>query len=177
MLKAKHKFCLVPACLLMILIFSCRKNKQSQSNLLESMGEGEKLAKTLYGEDSVVLAKGDLNGNGLPYLLTGIVSKKENEKRYWIKKGGVLEKNDSWETILNFDTKLSSVKGNIVNMIDANNGYIISFDPNETPMNIIISIADSSGNSISDEALIKWSEKEKIYEFFPSPDMIEDNAL
>jgi len=166
----------MPACLLMILIISCGKNKQSQSNLMESMGEGEKLAKTLYGENSVVLAKGDLNGNGFPDILTGIVSRTENEKRYWIKRGGILEKNDGWETILNFDAKLSSANGNMVNMVDANNGYIISFDPNEIPMNIIISIADSTGNSISDEALIKWSEKEKIYEFFPNPDLIENKA-
>ena len=160
----------------MVLIFSCGKNKQSQSNLLESMGEGEKYAKTLYGENSVVLAKGDLNGNGQPDILTGIVSRKENDNKYWINKGGILENDGSWKTILNLDTKLSSVNGDMVDMIDANNGYIISFDFNEVPMNIFISIADSAGNSISDEALIKWNEAEKTYEFIPNPGLIENNS-
>jgi len=160
----------------MILIISCGIKKQSGSNLLESMGEGERLARTLYGENSVIIAKGDLNGNGLPDILTCIVSKKENDNKYWINKGGILENDGSWNTILNLDTKLSSVKGNIVNMIDANYGYIISFDLSEVPMNIFISIADSTGGSISDEALIKWNKIEKTYEFIPNPGIIENNA-
>jgi hypothetical protein len=43
-------------------------------------------------------------------------------------------------------------------------------------MNIFISIADSTGGSISDEALIKWNETEKTYEFIPNPGLIENNA-
>lgn len=160
----------------MVLILSCGKNKQSQSNLLESMGEGEKFAKTLYGENTVVLAKGDMNGNGLPDLLTGIIGKKFNENKYWLKKGGILENNGSWNTILNLDNKISSVNGDLVNMIDANNGYVISFNFNEIPMNYFISIADSAGGSISDEALIKWNETEKSYEFIPNPGIIENNS-
>jgi hypothetical protein len=138
------------------------------------MGEGERLARESFGENSTILAKGDLNENGLPDIFSVIINKKIDENRYWIQKGGILEDDKGWRFILNIDTRLSSTKGNMVNMIDANNGYIIGFDSNEKPMAFYISIADSAGNSISDEALIKWNDSEKTYEFIPNPG-VNDN--
>jgi hypothetical protein len=61
-------------------------------------------------------------------------------------------------------------------MINVNNGYIIRFDNNEKPMSLYISIADSSGNRISDEASIKWNDNEKTYEVIPNPGINDNDA-
>lgn len=55
------------------------------------MGESERLARESFGENSAILAKGDLNENGLPDIFSVIINKKTDENRYWIQKGGILE--------------------------------------------------------------------------------------
>lgn len=160
----------------MIFNFACGKNKQSLSNLTDSTGEGERYAASQLGKDARVLIKGDLNSNGNEDILAAIVNKNEGKDRFWIQKGRIFEYNNGWITILRIDKKLSSLKGNLVGQVEANNGYIISFDPNEKPMDISISIADSTGISMSDEAELQWNGNENSYDFISSPGSVQNNA-
>ncbi len=171
-----NKLFLLFVCFSTILLISCGKNKQSQSNLLESTDAGERFAASSFGNNTVVLAKGDLNGNGNKDIFTAVVNKKQNDNKMWIKNGGIVENSGEWKVILSFDKKLSSTKGELVNQIDADNGYIINFDEKETPMNIYISIADSTGKSVSDEAMLKWNQNEMSYDFIPNPGAPDNNA-
>jgi hypothetical protein len=156
--------------------FSCGKNRQSQSNLLESTDEGERYAASHLGKDASVLGKGDLNGNGHYDILAVIVNKKEDEGKYWIQKGGIFENDNGWNTILNIDKKISSTKGNLVEQAEADHGYIISFALNEKPMTLTISIADSTGKCVSDEAELKWNQNENAYDFISNPGSVENNT-
>lgn len=163
-------------CFSVILLVSCGKNKQSQSNLLESTDEGERFAASSFGGKTAVLAKGDLNGNGNKDIFTAEINKDLEGGKYWIKNGGIVEYSGEWQIILSFDKKLSSTKGELVNQIDADNGYIISFDSKEVPMNIFISIADSTRKSISDEAMLKWNQSQMSYEFIPNPGLPDNST-
>jgi hypothetical protein len=157
-------------------IFSCGKNKQSQSNLLESTDEGYRFAAASFGPESEIMEKGDLNGNGHEDIFAVTVNKKLGENKFWVQKGGIVENIGGWKTILSIDSKLSSTRGILVNQIDAKYGYLISYNPKERPLNLLISIADSTGNAVSDEAMIKWNEKENTYEFISNPGVIDNNA-
>lgn len=171
-----NKLFVLFTCFFIILLASCGKNKHSQSNLLESTDEGERFAASSFGSKTVVLAKGDLNGNGNKDIFTAEVNKELDGGKYWIKNGGIVENSGDWRVILSFDKKLSSTKGELINQIDADNGYIISFDSKEVPMNIYITIADSAGKSVSDEAMLKWNQSQMSYEFIPNPGIPNNSA-
>ena len=149
-----------------LVFISCTKDsKQTQSNLTAPMDDETKFARSLYGEKTDVLLKGDFTSNGKSDVLAGIVKLKVNDKQYWIEKGGVIEKDkDGWKTILNMDSKLSSSKGELINQVNAKNGYIIRINDKIKPVSFSVTIADENGKGASDEAIIKWNNKNDIYE-------------
>jgi len=149
-----------------VIFISCGKDtKQSQSNLTSPLDEETKYARSVYGETTDVLLKGDFTANGKSDVLAGVVKLKVNDKQYWIEKGGVIEKDkDGWKTILNLDSKLSSSKGDLISQVNAKNGYIIRINDKQKPVSFTVTIADENGKGASDEAMIKWNNKNEAYE-------------
>ena len=152
--------------ILPLIFLSCNKDsKQSQSSLLTPIDEETKYAKSIYGEKTDVLLKGDFTNKGSSDILAGIVKLKVNDRQYWIEKGGVIEKDkNGWKTILNLDSKLSSAKGELINQVNAVNGYIIRINDKVKPVSFTITIADENGKGASEEAIINWNNKNEVYE-------------
>ena len=71
---------------------------------------------------------------------------------------------DGWKTILNLDNKLSSSKGDLISQVNAKNGYIIRINDKQKPVSFTVTIADENGKGASDEAMIKWNNKNEAYE-------------
>jgi hypothetical protein len=147
-------------------LFSCGGNKkESQSNLLSSTDDSKQFALTLYGDEVKVLAKGDLLANGKLSAIAGIV-RKQTENSFWIQKGSFIQKeNDGWKIILKMEERLTSQSGELVNQVDAKNGYIISFDTTSKPVSINIVIANEYGKGSSDEAVLKWDNRKNEFVF------------
>jgi hypothetical protein len=155
-----------------VLFISCGKDlKQTQSNLNAPIDDETKFARTLYGESTAVLLKGDLTSNGKDEALAGVVKLKVNDNMYWIEKGGVIEKDkDNWKTILSMDNKLSSTKGELINQVDAKYGYIIHINNKQKPVSFTVTIANEYGKAASDDATIKWNQKNEAYEISTGSD-------
>jgi hypothetical protein len=151
---------------LTFLLFSCgSNNKQTQSNLTNSIDEEKQFALSLYGDEVKVIAKGDLLGNGKTSAIACIVKNQTNNS-YWIQKGSFIQKEkDGWKVILKMEDKLSSDKGSLVEQAEAKNGYIISFDTLNKPFTINIVIANEYGKASSDDGAIKWNPGKNDFEF------------
>lgn len=149
----------------LVVFSSCgNDNKQTQSSLT-NIEEEKKFALTLYGDDVKVIARGDLLGNGKQSAIAAIVMK-QTENSYWIRRGSFVQKeNDGWKVLLKMEEKLTTPAGNLVEQVDANNGYIIKFDSTQKPLAINIVMADEYGKASSDEAVIKWNSKSGSFEF------------
>jgi hypothetical protein len=150
---------------LSFLFFSCGSNsKQTQSNITNSIDEEKQFALTLYGDEVKVLAKGDLLANGKPSALVGIV-RKESGNTYWVQKGSFIQKeNDKWQVILKIEQKLSSPKDELINQVEAKNGYLLSFDSNKKPVAINIVVANEYGKAASDDAALNWNAEKNEFE-------------
>ncbi|HAX47979.1 MAG TPA: hypothetical protein PK605_04105 [Ignavibacteria bacterium] len=149
-----------------ILIFtSCGSdNKQTQSSLT-NLEEDKKFAVTLYGDEVKVIAKGDLLGNGKQSAIAAVVMK-QTDNSFWIKKGSFLQKeSDGWKVLLKMEEKLSTPKGNLLEQVNADNGYIIRFDSTKKPFSINFVMANEYGKGASDEALISWNPASGNFEF------------
>lgn len=153
------------AVFLMFLISSCGSdNKQNQSSLT-NIDEDKKFALTLYGDEVKIIAKGDLLGNGKQSAIAGIV-RKQTENSFWIQKASFIQKEaGGWQVLLKMEEKLSSPKGNLIEQVDAKNGYIISFDSSKKPITINIVMANEYGKGTSDDAAIKWNKDKSVFEF------------
>jgi len=151
---------------LAFLLISCSSDKkQTQSNITNSIDEEIRFAQQLYGDKSVVIARGDLLGNGSVCAIAAIV-KQKTENSYWIEKASMFMKKDNdWKVILKMEEKLSSSGGELVKQVDAKNGYIISLDTSAKPISINIVMANENGKGASDEAVIKWDEKKNDFKF------------
>jgi hypothetical protein len=147
-------------------INSCtRDNKQNQSSLGNLTDEEINYAHSLYGQDASIIARGDLLANGKECAIAGIV-KQKTDNSYWIEKGSLIQKDkDSWKVVLNMDKRLSSGGNELITQVDANNGYIISFDTSSLPLTINIVMANEYGKASSDEALLKWNKDKEVFEF------------
>ena len=145
---------------------SCGRNdKQSQSNLSGSIDEETKFARSLYGENTDVIAKGDLLGNGNSCAVAAVV-KQKTENSYWIEKASMFQKvNGELKVILKMEEKLTTPNGELVKQVDSKYGYIISFDTSSKPVAINIMIANEYGKGASDEAVIRWDEKINDFKF------------
>ena len=159
---------ILPVFLLFLAVFllSCgNKGRQSQSNITNSIDEEVKFAQNLYGDKAVILAKGDLLGNGRISAIAGIV-KQKTDNSYWIEKASLFQKEkDGWQVILKMEEKLSSQKGELIKQVDAKYGYIVSFDTALKPVQINIVMANESGKASSDDGVIKWNPKINDFEF------------
>jgi len=110
-----------------------------------------------------------MTGNKKDEALALVVNKKLGESRYWIQKGSIIEKDGGqWKTILWMDDKLKSTKGELIRQVDAKNGYLVSFDIKQNPVNLYISMSDENGRPASDEAQVKWNANESAYEIATS---------
>lgn len=148
-----------------LLIAGCGDTKQNQSNLSNISGEEIQFSKSLYGESASILAKGDFLKDGKECAIAGIV-KLKTANSYWIEKGSLIQKDkDSWKVVLNMDKRLSSGGNELITQVDANNGYIISFDTSSLPLTINIVMANEYGKASSDEALLKWNKEKEVFEF------------
>ncbi len=158
-------FSAILAVLAVLFISSCGKDtKQNQSNLT-GVDEEKQFALTLYGDEVKVIAKGDLLGNGKQSAIAGIV-RKQTENSWWIQKGSFMQKESGgWKVLLKMEEKLSSTKGNLIEQVDAKNGYIISFDSSKKPITINIVMANEYGKGSSDDAAIKWNKDKDVFEF------------
>ena len=147
-------------------IISCGgNNKQTQSNISNSIDEEKKFALTLYGDEVKVVAKGDLLGNGKTSAIACIV-RKQTENSFWIQKGSFIQKEaDGWKVLLKMEEKLSTEKGSLVEQVEAKNGYIIRFDTLQKPFAISIVIANEYGKASSDDGVIKWNPGKNDFEF------------
>jgi hypothetical protein len=148
------------------LIASCGDdNKQSQSNLNNTIDEEKQFALTLYSDEVKIISRGDLIGNGKPSAIAAIVRNQTGES-LWIQKGSVIQKiNNEWKVILKMEEKLSSDKGELISQVEAKYGYIISFDSSKKPITINIIIANEYGKASSDEALLKWNKEKESFDF------------
>lgn len=158
-------FSLIFAVFAVIFMSSCGSdNKQSQSSLT-SIDEEKQFALTLYGDEVKVIAKGDLLGNGKQSAIAGIV-RKQTDNSWWIQKGSFMQKEkDGWKVLLKMEEKLSNPKGNLIEQVEAKNGYIISFDSSKKPITINIVMANEYGKGTSDDAAIKWNKDRSEFEF------------
>lgn len=141
----------------LLLFNSCGKNTNQNQSSLTNIDEEKKFSLTLYGDEVKVLAKGDLLGNGKQTAIAAIVMK-QTDNSYWIRKGSFIQKeNDGWKVLLKMEEKLSTPKGNLVEQVDAKDGYIIKFDTTKKPIAINIVMANEYGKATSDEAVLKWN--------------------
>ncbi len=148
-----------------ILIFtSCGSdNKQTQSSLT-NIDEEKKFASSLYGDDVKIIAKGDLLGNGKQSAIAAVVMK-QTDNSYWIKKGSFMQKEtDGWKVMLKMEDKLSNSKGNLIEQVNAVNGYIIRFDSTKKPFSINVVMANEHGKGMSDDLLLKWNKESGNFE-------------
>ena len=126
------------------MLYSCGKDtKQTQSNLSGVTDEEKQFALTLYGEDVKVIAKGDLLGSGKQCAIAAIVLKQ----------------------ILKMEEKLTGASGDLVNQINAKDGYIIRFDTTKKPLEINIVMANETGKATSDDAVLKYNKEKDSFEF------------
>lgn len=149
-----------------IFIFSScgSDNKQTQSSLT-NLEEDKKFAITLYGDEVKIIAKGDLLGSGKQSAIAAVVMK-QTDNSFWIKKGSFIQKeNDGWKVLLKMEDKLSTPKGNLVEQVNASNGYIIRIDSSKKPFSISFTLANEYGKGASDEALILWNPAANNFEF------------
>jgi len=158
-------FSAILAVFIVLFVASCGKDtKQNQSNLT-GIDEEKQFALTLYGDEVKVIAKGDLLGNGKQSAIAGIV-RKQTDNSFWIQKGSFMQKESGgWKVLLKMEEKLSSTKGNLIEQVDAKNGYIISFDSSKKPITINIVMANEYGKGSSDDAAIKWNKDKDVFEF------------
>lgn len=146
-----------------LFISSCG-NKNSQSTLT-NIDEDKKFGQSLYGDEVKIIAKGDLLGNGKQSAIAGVV-RKQTDNSWWIQKGSLIQKeSDGWKVLLKMEDKLASTKGNLVEQVDAKNGYIISFDSSKKPIVINIVMANEYGKATSDDAQLKWNKDQSVFEF------------
>jgi ketosteroid isomerase-like protein len=144
---------------------ACGKDTKQTQSSLTTIEDEKKFALTLYGDEVKVIAKGDLLGNGKQSAIAAIVMK-QTDNSYWIKRGSFMQKeSDGWKVLLKMEDKISNTKGNLVEQVDAKNGYIIKFDTTKKPVTINIVMANEYGKSTSDEAEIKWNDKTNNFEF------------
>jgi len=138
-------------------------NKQTQSSLT-NIDEEKKFASTLYGDDVKIIAKGDLLGNGKQSAIAAVVMK-QTDNSYWIKKGSFLQKEtEGWKVMLKMEDKLSNSKGNLIEQVNAVNGYIIRFDSTKKPFSINVVMASEYGKGMSDDLLLKWNKDSGNFE-------------
>lgn len=151
----------------------CGDTKQNQSNISNVSGDEVIFGKSLYGEGASIILKGDLLANGKLSAVAGIV-KQKNENSYWIEKASLIQKeNKNWKVILKMDKKLSSNDSELINQVEAQNGYIISFDTVKMPVTIYIVLASEYGKAASEEAVLKWNNERGAFEFLgPSDEVI-----
>ncbi|MEO8512161.1 MAG: hypothetical protein ABI543_01245 [Ignavibacteria bacterium] len=152
-------------CALLFVIASCGSNNKNTQSSLTNIDEEKKFALTLYGDEVKVIASGDLLGNGKQCAIAAIVMK-QTDNSYWIRKGSFIQKeSDGWKVILKMEDKISTTKGNLVEQVDAKDGYIIRFDTTKKPISINIVMANEYGKGTSDEAEIKWNKITGNFEF------------
>jgi hypothetical protein len=161
-----NRFTIVTLLLFIGLAFKgCGDTKQNQSNLSNISDEAIQFSKSLYGESASILAKGDLLNDGKICAIAGIV-KLKTDNSYWVEKASLIQKDkESWKVLLNMDKRLSSGGNELITQVDANNGYIISFDTSSLPLTINIVMANEYGKASSDEALLKWNKDKEVFEF------------
>jgi hypothetical protein len=165
-------FSAILAVLMVLFISSCSKDPKQNQSSLTNIDEEKQYASTLYGDEVKVITKGDLLGDGKQCAIAGIV-KKQTENSWWIQKGSFMQKEAAgWKVLLKMEDKLSSTNGNLVEQVDAKNGYIISFDSSKKPITINIVMANEYGKATSDDASIKWNKDKGAFEFAaPTDDM------
>ncbi len=150
---------------LVLLLNSCGSNNKNTQSSLTNIDEVKKFALSIYGDEVKVIANGDLLGNGKQCAIAAIVMI-QTDNSYWIKKGSFMQKEtDGWKVILKMEDKLSTPKGNLIDQVDAKNGYIIRFDLTKKPISISIVMANESGKGSSDEAEITWNKEKNNFEF------------
>lgn len=126
--------------------------------------EGERFAKTVYGDNVNILLRGDMNANGKPDMLCAVINKQLDEMKFWIQRGGVIEEqDDGWKLILRMDERVSSTKGDLEPIPASTTGYILSFSMEQNPVNPHITAAALGGNPNSPEFVVKWDELEREY--------------
>ena len=104
-------------------------------------------------------------GSGKQCAIAAIVVK-QTDNSYWIKKGSLIRKEgNEWKPILKMEEKLTGASGDLVNQIDAKNGYIIRFDTTKKPLEINIVMANETGKATSDEAVLKYNKERDSFEF------------
>ena len=152
---------------LSVLFFSCGKgSKESAGNVTSTIPDASEFAKSKLGESVKLVYKGDMTGNKREDALALVINKEFGDNRYWIQKGSIIEKSlTGWNTLLEMGEVLKTPKGQMIEQQPATNGYIVSFKTDEKPMNLYISISNADGRPSSDEAIIKWNQKDSIYEF------------
>ncbi len=159
-------FRVIAVFLTLFMLYSCGKyTKQTQSNISGVTDQEKQFGITLYGGEVKVIAKGDLLGSGKQCAIAAIVVK-QTDNSYWIKKGSLIRKEgNEWKPILKMEEKLTGASGDLVNQIDAKNGYIIRFDTTKKPLEINIVMANETGKATSDEAVLKYNKEKDSFEF------------
>jgi hypothetical protein len=145
---------------------SCGNNETDKKTDKTSSGDDAiNFARKMYGDNVYLLVRGDMNSNGKPDALAVVINKQLDEMRYWIQRGGVIEKSDDgWKLILRMDERISSVKGIFNEVPETRNGYILSFNMEKNPVRLTAALADAKGKASSEEFVFRWNELDGTYE-------------
>lgn len=147
-----------------IALYSC-KNESEKINIPPSSDETLGFARRMFGENVTLLIRGDINSNGMPDALAAVINKQVGEMKFWIQRGGVIEKTeDGWKLILRIDERISSSKSILNEIPESRNGYILNFSMEQNPVKLRLSASNAQGQPVSEEFALKWDELNNTYE-------------
>ena len=143
---------------------SCQNNESGKTDKTSSSDDAITFARKIYGDNVYLLIRGDLNSNGKPDALAVIINKQIDEMRYWIQRGGIIEKTDEgWKLILRMDDRVSSTKSVLNEIPETRYGYILSFSMEKNPVTLKAAASDAKGQASSEEFVFKWDELNNTY--------------
>ncbi len=141
------------------------QNEQKKTDSSVSSDEALDFAGRIFGEKVTIAIRGDLNSNGKRDALALVIIRQLDEMRFWIQKGGVVEKNDDgWKVVLRIDERIFNAVGPLNDIPESRYGYILSFSMVQNPVVLKLSAADAKGQPVSEEFMFKWDELNGKYE-------------
>lgn len=149
----------------LILTGGCQNDGQKKTESSVSSDEALDFGRRIFGEKVTIAIRGDLNSNGKRDALAVVMIKQLDEMKFWIQKGGVVEKyDDGWKVVLRIDERVFNAIGPLNDIPESRNGYILSFSMVQNPVMLKVSAADAKGQPASEEFMFKWDEMNGKYD-------------
>src|SRR6266542_4339564 len=110
--------------ILLMAVAGCQSEQKRQETT--SSDEALIFAKNIFGDKVKIAVRGDLNSNNKKDALALVINRQIDEMKFWIQKGGVVEKNDdTWKVLLRIDEKVYNSAGPIKEIPESKDGYIL----------------------------------------------------